>query len=317
MRASISLYRTVDNVFIFGGILGVINENNIMFLNMLGGNSIVLVCNAYNAILDITYDSVTSLLFAIDSNGSLFIFNTKLTISKVNSNECTMIYSMKVPISYSSAKLKLTKNILYIVTDNKYLGILDLNLIKDKNILYFNNFLLMIESFKLNNEHYETLFEITSPKILNGNSQMLLKTSDSSFCLLSIKHVKDEGRPYSLYDRTNSESWYTSIMKANTSYIYIAIIIMVSVGTILFKRSSQSSARTGPKSLAKGEPFSSDDQQLLQNMMKQIQDLQQKTNVIKNIGKTSETKEKPDNKMPDFIDELDEDDYIDDDDEEI
>ena len=52
MRSSMSFQSPIDNVFVTQGIVGTMLNKGIQFMNMLGGNQILLSCDNYNGFVD-------------------------------------------------------------------------------------------------------------------------------------------------------------------------------------------------------------------------------------------------------------------------
>lgn len=88
IRTSFEYSERVNKIYIFNGMLSVINTNNIFFTNMLGGNSILLTCYSSSNIVNAYFDNTLNFLFLINDLGLLTVFNTKLSMAKINTNEC-------------------------------------------------------------------------------------------------------------------------------------------------------------------------------------------------------------------------------------
>ncbi len=179
MRLSFTLSKTINTLFINDGILGVIYGKNIDFLNLLGGNSVLITCFGYNTILNAVMDNLNNLLITYDSAGNIVFYDIKLSISRVNSNECypmrkintfpifnennkshlsknfeikennINVKKKNIDYFYSikySIQIEIFKNILFLMKENKYLLVLDLTFNQKnpdiENIIHYKEFLI-------------------------------------------------------------------------------------------------------------------------------------------------------------------------------
>ena len=63
MRSMVTLQKKLSGMYISNGILFVLSFNDITFLNMLGGNAVLLKCHNHDGIFDVVYDYANVLLF--------------------------------------------------------------------------------------------------------------------------------------------------------------------------------------------------------------------------------------------------------------
>lgn len=88
LRTSHTYSRSISNVLLDQGLLGVMSHNEIFFLNFLGGGSLLLNCYNAEIIVDSYLDQKSNLLFVIDLKGILSIYSVKVSLAKSNINEC-------------------------------------------------------------------------------------------------------------------------------------------------------------------------------------------------------------------------------------
>lgn len=130
---AIHLHKTITHVKVIQGILFVCEGNKIYTFNSLGGNSILVQCDTFYNIVDITYDFINGLVFIIDSMKHLVILSTKLTITKPQDNECRVIYRFTLPdfIEVNErTSLYLQRGTLFILTSN-YIGVINIDQAKE------------------------------------------------------------------------------------------------------------------------------------------------------------------------------------------
>ena len=79
LKTHITFPSKIDKLFLKEGLLFIVNDlNKITVLTLLGGNSILIVCNNYYPILDIIYDHINSLMYILDLKGRVIIKNLKV-----------------------------------------------------------------------------------------------------------------------------------------------------------------------------------------------------------------------------------------------
>jgi hypothetical protein len=78
----------ISKTYLISGILGIVSDRDVFFTNLLGGNSIILNCHSNSKIDSLYYESAPGYLFIISDLGILTVFATKLSLAKVNTNEC-------------------------------------------------------------------------------------------------------------------------------------------------------------------------------------------------------------------------------------
>ena len=130
---AIHLHKTITHVKVIQGILFVCEGNKIHTFNSLGGNSILVQCDTFYNIVDITYDFINGLVFIIDSMKHLVILSTKLTITKPQDNECRVIYRFTLPDFVEvneRTSLYLQRGTLFILTSN-YIGVINIDQAKE------------------------------------------------------------------------------------------------------------------------------------------------------------------------------------------
>ena len=129
LKTHITFPSKIDKLFLQQGLLLIVyNSNKLTVLTLLGGNSILVVCNNYYPILDLIYDHINSILYILDIKGRLIIKNFKVNLNKVYSNECETLYQIFIP-KYSrnninDIKLIFVKGDVFINGKN-YLGFLN------------------------------------------------------------------------------------------------------------------------------------------------------------------------------------------------
>ena len=150
---AIHLHKTITHVKVIQGILFVCEGNKIYTFNSLGGNSILVQCDTFYNIVDITYDFINGLVFIIDSHKHLVILSTKLTITKPQDNECRVIYRFTLPdfIEVNSrTSLYLQRGTLFILTSN-YIGVINIDQAKEsKRKLSIEHYYLVERSSTMN-----------------------------------------------------------------------------------------------------------------------------------------------------------------------
>ena len=142
LKTHISFPSKIDKLFLKEGLLFIVNDlNKITVLTLLGGNSILIVCNNYYPILDIIYDHINSLMYILDLKGRVIIKNLKVNLNKVYSNECETLYQVLLP-KYS----------LYFINDTKLNFLKGEVFIKGKNYLGFLNKHFELENYFIRND---------------------------------------------------------------------------------------------------------------------------------------------------------------------
>lgn len=91
LRASFVFPNSINNIYVHQGILGVFVNKQLIFVNMLGGNQVVVSCYNYFSMIEAVYDGLNNFLLAVDYTGNLLIFSAKISLSKQTSNECNRI----------------------------------------------------------------------------------------------------------------------------------------------------------------------------------------------------------------------------------
>ena len=129
LKTHITFPSKIDKLFLQQGLLLIVsNSNKLTVLTLLGGNSILIVCNNYYPILDLIYDHINSILYILDIKGRLIIKNFKVNINKVYSNECETIYQIFIP-KYSIKNIEDIKLIFvkgdFFINGKNYLGYLN------------------------------------------------------------------------------------------------------------------------------------------------------------------------------------------------
>ena len=126
LKNAVTASMIINNVKVINGIIMIIRNNKTTFINLLGGNMILLVCETYNNITDVLYESTNSLLFIVDDAKRIIVYNTKLSIAKPFDNECRVLYRFYLP-SYVSSPLSLinSPNDIIVVSYN-YIGFIDI-----------------------------------------------------------------------------------------------------------------------------------------------------------------------------------------------
>ena len=129
LKTHITFPSKIDKLFLQQGLLLIVsNSNKLTVLTLLGGNSILIVCNNYYPILDLIYDHINSILYILDIKGRLIIKNFKVNLNKVYSNECETIYQIFIP-KYSIKNIEDIKLIFvkgdFFINGKNYLGYLN------------------------------------------------------------------------------------------------------------------------------------------------------------------------------------------------
>jgi hypothetical protein len=255
LRVHFSLHVTISNLIFSTGMIGIVSHNNIIFLNLLGGNQILLQCLNNNRIIDAIHDSVNNYMYLIDSSGYLLIYNTKLTLSKPTNNECNIIYKVKlVNTEVKQCKIELTRSILYVMLDNKFIGIIDINLL-DKSGLVVNR--VYINSKLLHNElnlEYSIL-----PLNPGKDSLLAMKLSDYDVITTRIIHHDT--------NNTKVEKSLMTHIEENVMYVYGAVVLIVIYIVFMMKKPAGLSKLEGGKD---DEPLTAEDHKLLEEMFKKI-----------------------------------------------
>ena len=92
LRTKISIERPVSKILNSQGFLAMITRNEVVFLNILGGNSLLLKCSLIDEIVEGAFDLGHHFMYLVDSKGFVNIMYVKLTLSKANTNECNSLY---------------------------------------------------------------------------------------------------------------------------------------------------------------------------------------------------------------------------------
>ena len=179
MRLSFITAKTIKSIILFNGMIGIIYGKSIDFYNLLGGNSVLISCFGFYDIISATIDGLNNLLIIYDSNNKIILYNLKLNIARVNSNECYPIYKIdtfpedefsgkkntgnkkknfeieqnKKENYFNSMKklykLEIFKNFLILVKNNKYILIMDLNFSnknpENNHVVFYREYLLNIK----------------------------------------------------------------------------------------------------------------------------------------------------------------------------
>ena len=129
LKTHITFPSKIDKLFLQQGLLLIVsNSNKLTVLTLLGGNSILIVCNNYYPILDLIYDHINSILYILDIKGRLIIKNFKVNVNKVYSNECETLYQIFIP-KYSIKNIEDIKLIFvkgdFFINGKNYLGYLN------------------------------------------------------------------------------------------------------------------------------------------------------------------------------------------------
>jgi hypothetical protein len=266
LRVHFTIHSSISNLLFTSGMVGIISNQNIIFLNLLGGNQILLQCLNNNNILDAVHDSVNNYLYVIDTSGYLLIYNTKLTLSKSTHNECNIIYKIKLVNSkVSQCKLELTRSILYIILDNKFIGVIDLALL-DKSGFVVNRFYIT-SKLKFN----KFLLEYSLLPLSPGKDSLLaIKLSDYDVITVRLIHHDT--------NTAKVEKGFMTYLEENVLYIYGVVMLVVLYVFFTMKKTNE----PGNKVVSKDEePLNADDHKLLEQMFSKIQG-------VKNPGKMNE-----------------------------
>ena len=97
----------LDKGFIYKGILGLVSKNKVFFTNVLGGNSILLECYNYSSIVHTVYESNYNMLYILNTHGDFYVYNIKLSMSKINTNECNGNFNISLLIKYLNSNLQI------------------------------------------------------------------------------------------------------------------------------------------------------------------------------------------------------------------
>jgi hypothetical protein len=223
IKSIINLEKSIDNIFLTTGIIGIVSGNEAIFLNVLGGNAVLLQCLTFSNILKAVYDSSNNFLFIIDEDMQLLVYNVKLSIAKYINNECSFLYKFKLPkiFEYESLKInmEINKNILLITIENRYILILDLNL--NEKGLIFNEFLLLeekefLEGYTSFDLHLNSLISIKITNINSNKNFIFLNLNINNFALLQVSNFKNSrGTENIIHSKQNN---YLSGNKNLTSF---------------------------------------------------------------------------------------------------
>jgi hypothetical protein len=263
LRVHFSLHNTISNLIFSNGMIGVVSQNNLIFLNLLGGNQILLQCLNNNRILDAVHDSVNNYLYLIDSSGYLLIYNSKLSISKPTNNECDIIYKVKLVNSeVKQGRMEQTRSILYVILDNRFLGVIDISLL-DKSGLVVNRFYinskLLHDDFKLD---YSLL--ALSP---GRDSMLAMKVSDYDVITTRLIH----------HDTNNVKVEKTLLAHIEENILYVYGVVVLVVIYVFFMMRKPAGGAADPQLKPEGgkddEPLTAEDHRLLEEMFKKIRDV--------------------------------------------
>jgi hypothetical protein len=328
MKSSVVTKRMINNVFLKEGIMGLVSKNKVMFLNVLGGNAVLLQCNSFYNILDGHYDINNNFLFLLDDHLNLLIYNIKLSIAKQTSNECGFLYKFTLPSHLKGLNityLNISRNILYLLVDSKYLMIIDMNSTGDKGIVP-NEYLIISEEVLRNEDMIsldKKLYSIFTPTILNTSPGHILINDNQNFIILQFKNLKRisakeaENNSKTAY-RPSKHSYFSSLPHSNSDssshiipqflfkifkaannnifYVYVCVIIFLSVVVFYYNKKKQREQLTFEN--VNKKKFSNDDEKMLEDMLSSMKEVTKKT---KSLSKKTK------NKNLDKIDE--EDDY--------
>jgi hypothetical protein len=317
MKSSVVTRRMINNISLKDGIMGVISKNKIMFLNVLGGNAVLLQCSSFYNIIDAHYDINNNFLFLLDDQLNLLFFNIKLSIAKQTSNECSFLYKLILPshlkglnISY----LNISRNILYLIVDSKYLLIIDMNSTSDKGIIS-NEYLIINEEVLEDNNKLlldKKIYSINTPHTLNTFSGQILIYDNQNFIILQFKNLKrisaDEKenisktsyRPkknstFNSHSLTNPDSkssiipeFFIKLLKIannNIFYVYFCVIILLSIVVFYYNKKKQKEQLTFEN--VNKKKFSNDEEKMLEDMLSSMKDISKKT---KGLAKKTKNK---------------------------
>jgi hypothetical protein len=193
--------------------MGIISEKTIDFLNILGGNSILITCINQRNIKTAIVDKINNILFIYDESENLNFFSIKLNKAKTSSNECYPIYKIEtfsqnhfnennIENNYifnkNSIKIQIFGKNLFLCKGNFYILVLDLDF-SNKNpekqrVVFYKEFLinLFLNEKKKSYENSKTELNKNFFKIFKKNKQnqndfyILYKISEFEFIELSF-----------------------------------------------------------------------------------------------------------------------------------
>jgi hypothetical protein len=274
LRVHFTLQVSVNNLIFSSGMVGVVSHNNIIFMNLLGGNQVLLQCLNHNTILDAIHDSVNNYLYLVDTSGYLLIYNTKLTLARPSNNECDIIYKVKlVNSSVKASKMHIFRNILYMILDNKFIGIIDLSLL-DKSGLVVNRFYL---NSKLFNNNLDLDYSIM-PLHPGKDSLLALKVSNYDIILTRVIH-------HDTNIAAKTEKSLLTHVEENIVYVYGVVVLIVIYMVIMMKKGNDGKKPQIPDLKDKGddEPLTVEDHKLIEEMFRKIRGVKD-TGIPEDLG---------------------------------
>lgn len=271
-------YKTIIN----SGIIGIISHDNIFFTNILGGNSILLNCQSNSKIIHAYYESNIGFLFMLNEYGIFNVFASKLSMSKVNTNECKgklfifilEIYSYSFKnFSKNESFLDIYKKIIYIQINSKDIFILDLNALTNNGEFIMNQFQIFKNIPNIN------LFQITdSIKNINMLSKfdnslksqinyLIFQISNLNLIIITFKKRKiksDSGKIENIQTNKINNNYtnqiYFKIKRENNEdkvfeNIFVYIFVIISLLIIVFYYKKYKSNNSPKKKIFKEDEF--------------------------------------------------------------
>ena len=299
LKNAVTASMIINNVKVINGIIMIIRNNKTTFINLLGGNMILLVCETYNNITDVLYESTNSLLFIVDDAKRIIVYNTKLSIAKPFDNECQVVYRFYLP-SYVSSPLSLinSPNDIIVVSYN-YIGFIDIAHLSRKGLTI---------------AHYAMISSLSSLSISVSTSlRNSLYLSSPFGDVISVEDIKEKPKETSsnFIDKINKSKvecngdiicgilFNTSSNNFYISLVTYGIAIAIIMAVVFYVKSSRKREREKEEEINKKNADLGKQMQEMLGKMNQMEKMHGISSQAKKRDYKEDTKEEEDEEIED------------------
>lgn len=231
LRTSFKYSTYISSTYISNGILAIVSLNEVIFTNVLGGNSILLKCYSFSNIISIFFDTSSSFLYILNEYGQLVVYNIKLTMSKVNLNECSEIYQYQFE-KYDTNQMKIisSSNVkdIFIKISSAEIFLLPLRRLQKEGSFCLERILIK-KSFPRDEQYFTDniilIYDDITKKYMVSNqilrNSIVVLTIDPSKIYIKGKNKEKDG----INDKEQGFGF---------GFFIINIIVIFSVGVIVF-----------------------------------------------------------------------------------